>query len=78
MVHCDLKPQNVLLDSDMVAHVADFGMGKFILADKQGYASTEGFLRGSVGYIPPGARTISLYLMFVSLFTTSGLMNHIN
>ncbi|KAF3454472.1 hypothetical protein FNV43_RR04919 [Rhamnella rubrinervis] len=54
IVHCDLKPQNVLLDNDMVAHVADFGLGKLISADKQkGYISTTGFLRGSVGYIPP-------------------------
>ncbi|XP_048324690.2 probable LRR receptor-like serine/threonine-protein kinase At3g47570 [Ziziphus jujuba] len=54
IVHCDLKPQNVLLDNDMVAHVADFGVGKLVSADKpKGYVSTTGFLRGSIGYIPP-------------------------
>ncbi|XP_041021027.1 LRR receptor-like serine/threonine-protein kinase FLS2 [Juglans microcarpa x Juglans regia] len=54
VIHCDLKPQNVLLDTDMVAHVADFGVAKLILADKQReHVSTTDFLRGSIGYIPP-------------------------
>ncbi|XP_062084746.1 putative receptor-like protein kinase At3g47110 [Humulus lupulus] len=53
IVHCDLKPQNVLLDNDMVAHIADFGIGKLLLDKPNGEASTAGFLRGSIGYIPP-------------------------
>ncbi|KAL5566087.1 hypothetical protein UlMin_029251 [Ulmus minor] len=55
VVHCDLKPQNVLLDNDMVAHIADFGIGKLIFTDDKlkEQASTTAFLRGSIGYIPP-------------------------
>jgi serine/threonine protein kinase len=56
IIHCDLKPENVLIDNDMVAHVADFGIGKLISADKpkELHVSTTWFLRGSIGYIPPG------------------------
>ncbi|XP_062001940.1 putative receptor-like protein kinase At3g47110 [Rosa rugosa] len=55
ILHCDLKPENVLIDNDMVAHVADFGIGKLISADKSNelHVSTTHFLRGSIGYIPP-------------------------
>ncbi|KAK9919826.1 hypothetical protein M0R45_028401 [Rubus argutus] len=55
IIHCDLKPENVLIDNDMVAHVADFGIGKLISADKpkELHVSTTWFLRGSIGYIPP-------------------------
>ncbi|TQE11655.1 hypothetical protein C1H46_002691 [Malus baccata] len=56
IVHCDLKPSNVLLDEDMVAHVADFGLARFLLeaADNPSQSQTmSAGLRGSIGYIPP-------------------------
>ena len=54
VVHCDLKPNNVLLNEDMTGHVTDFGISKLIDA-----ASTDSFtstisLKGSMGYIAPG------------------------
>ncbi|CAM8892173.1 unnamed protein product [Rhodiola kirilowii] len=57
IVHCDLKPSNVLLDKDMVAHVGDFGLAK-VLLDISGEQSTTGqsssyAVKGSIGYIPP-------------------------
>uniref|UniRef100_A0A0D9YPA2 non-specific serine/threonine protein kinase n=1 Tax=Oryza glumipatula TaxID=40148 RepID=A0A0D9YPA2_9ORYZ len=52
IIHCDLKPSNVLLDSDMVAHVSDFGLARFLHQESEkssGWAS----MRGTVGYAAP-------------------------
>ncbi|KAL7193774.1 hypothetical protein ACSBR2_025407 [Camellia fascicularis] len=51
VVHCNLKPSNVLLDEDMIAHVADFGIAK-ILAESKTAAQTNTL--GTLGYIAPG------------------------
>ncbi|XP_078150819.1 uncharacterized protein LOC144546169 [Carex rostrata] len=56
IVHCDLKPSNVLLDDDMTAHVSDFGLAKILVRPdtmpSQSMSSTRG-IKGSIGYIPP-------------------------
>ncbi|KAK9735325.1 hypothetical protein RND81_04G198800 [Saponaria officinalis] len=54
IVHCDLKPSNVLLDEEMVAHVGDFGLAKFLAA--QAFRSSSLAVRGTVGYAPPGTQ----------------------
>ena len=57
IVHCDLKPSNILLDEDMVAHVGDFGLVKFLFEASNNPSKTQTLsigLKGSIGYIPPG------------------------
>lgn len=51
VVHCDLKPSNVLLDDDMVAHVGDFGLAKILVENK---VVTQTKTLGTLGYIAPG------------------------
>ncbi|KAF3636163.1 putative LRR receptor-like serine/threonine-protein kinase-like [Capsicum annuum] len=55
IVHCDLKPSNVLLDEDMVAHVGEFGISK-ILAVSKSMEHTKTL--GTLGYIAPSTRKI--------------------
>ncbi|THG15287.1 hypothetical protein TEA_013373 [Camellia sinensis var. sinensis] len=50
MAHCDLKPSNVLLDDDMVAHVSDFGIAK-LLGVGESIAQTRTI--ATFGYIAP-------------------------
>ncbi|CAN4126353.1 unnamed protein product [Withania somnifera] len=52
VVHCDLKPSNVLLDKDRTARVGDFGLSRFLQEIPQRESSTIG-IKGSVGYAAP-------------------------
>ncbi|GJX90855.1 kinase-like domain-containing protein [Tanacetum coccineum] len=51
IVHGDLKPSNILLDADMVAHVGDFGLARLLDTDLNQNSSTG--VKGTIGYAPP-------------------------
>ncbi|XP_019163067.1 PREDICTED: LRR receptor-like serine/threonine-protein kinase EFR [Ipomoea nil] len=54
LVHCDLKPSNILLDEDLVAHVADFGLAKFLSMEvTSNQASSSIGIKGTFGYAAP-------------------------
>ena len=56
VLHCDIKPSNVLLDDDMVAHVSDFGIARLVSAiGGSSHKNTKTIgIKGTVGYAPPG------------------------
>ncbi|RWR91220.1 LRR.XII-like protein [Cinnamomum micranthum f. kanehirae] len=55
ILHCDLKPSNVLLDDDMVARIADFGLARILSDDINDFRAQTNSLaiRGSIGYVAP-------------------------
>ncbi|KAL5719917.1 hypothetical protein ACHQM5_012642 [Ranunculus cassubicifolius] len=55
VIHCDLKPENVLLGDDLTAHVGDFGLAKFLSTTSSSSATDTSSIsiRGTIGYIPP-------------------------
>ncbi|KAF8049847.1 hypothetical protein N665_2110s0006 [Sinapis alba] len=52
IIHRDVKSNNILLGPEFEAHVADFGLAKFMMQDING-ASDMSSIAGSYGYIAP-------------------------
>lgn len=52
IVHCDLKPRNILLDDDIVAHVGDFGLARLPIHTTTTSTSSV-VIKGTIGYVAP-------------------------
>ncbi|CAI9275583.1 unnamed protein product [Lactuca saligna] len=50
IIHCDIKPDNILLDANFQPKIADFGLAKLVGRDFSRVLTTT---RGSMGYLAP-------------------------
>jgi hypothetical protein len=50
IIHCDIKPQNILIDDYYNARISDFGLAKLLAINQ---SQTKTAIRGTKGYVAP-------------------------
>ncbi|KAL5567282.1 hypothetical protein UlMin_030446 [Ulmus minor] len=50
IIHCDIKPQNILLDEYNQSKISDFGLAKLLMMNQ---SHTQTNIRGTKGYVAP-------------------------
>ncbi|KAK1646925.1 hypothetical protein QYE76_064730 [Lolium multiflorum] len=62
IVHCHMKPSNILLDDTMTTHVGDFGLARFVVdpaasSPDDSHSTSLIAINGTIGYAAPECAT---------------------
>ncbi|XP_022031586.2 G-type lectin S-receptor-like serine/threonine-protein kinase LECRK3 [Helianthus annuus] len=66
IIHCDIKPQNILMDDFWTAKISDFGLAKLLMPDQ---TKTFTIVRGTRGYLAPEWQKNSPISLKVDIFS---------